>query len=574
MAIRYNYDAINDEILSHKLSETIGRFCRLHNEGAGRKKCCCPFHHEKTPSFHLDDVKGLWHCFGCGEGGNVFTFIQKVKSCDFKQAVDELCEFFAIDRSKYIIKTEDEKAEDFRQKFIKTMDAVVEYYSNCLNNNNEALNYLISIRNLSEETLKEFNFGLANNDKQALIEFCSKDDIVEEDLLNCGIIKVSETDKSNKYLFFRDRIIIPIRNERGRVVAFGGRVYKNGDNGAKYLNSSENIFFKKKNILFNLNKAKKHLNAENNLIVVEGYMDAISLWQYGFKTAVAPLGTSITIEHLMKIFNYCKEPIFLFDSDEAGKKALVRACEMVFPMLKVGIIPRFCYLDGAKDVDEFLKKFSRDSLQERLQQADKIQDFIFKMKSSNYDLEDPNQKGIFQKEIFDLVALINDENLRRVFKEHFKKKFFFDKKGFNSNGVFKKSKVGFKKVNEVSPSKNDSLDFLEKQILSVLLTDDFLKKDEYFIENILTKLSKKNQNLFYKLQQENEGIRRSFIGRFSVNNNGLYNQNRIDDFLFALEIKKVEVSNLPQSIKTSEIQKLLDKKKEVILKSFKGYDEF
>ena len=246
---RRNYEALNDEILSHKLSETIGRFCRLQNEGAGRKKCRCPFHHEKTPSFHLDDNKGLWHCFGCGEGGNVFTFLQKIRGYDFKQAVDELCEFFSIDKSKYIAITDSYNANEKGLTFYQITDVVARYYQECLAMNEEAYSYLRDIRCINNDILKEFCFGVAENDYEGLISYCAKNGVSVDDLILCGIVKQDEQNKDKKWLFFRDRIIIPIRNEQGKIVAFGGRIYKHGDNGAKYLNSSENFFFQKRQLV-------------------------------------------------------------------------------------------------------------------------------------------------------------------------------------------------------------------------------------------------------------------------------------------------------------------------------------
>ena len=303
-------------------------------------RSCLFLHHEKTPSFHLDDNKGLWHCFGCGEGGNIFTFIQKIKGCDFPRAVDELCDIFGIDKRKYIIYQDEEEAEKSKN-FYQTMEIVAEFYKENLRQNQDALDYLHIVRGLSDKTLEGFGFGLADNDINKILQYCIGKGCCEQDLIKCGIIKEPENEdgfERRKYLFFRDRIMIPIHNSQGKIVAFGGRVYKAGDDGAKYLNSSENDYFKKGNILFNFNRAKRNLKKDNYLIIVEGYMDAIALYSHGFNTAIAPLGTSITEEHLNTILNYCDKPLFLFDSDNAGQKASMRACEMLFSMLNTGKI--------------------------------------------------------------------------------------------------------------------------------------------------------------------------------------------------------------------------------------------
>ena len=435
-----NYTALNDEILSHRLSDVIGRYCHLQNEGAGRKKCRCPFHHEKTPSFHLDDNKGLWHCFGCGEGGNIFTFIQKIKGCDFPRAVDELCDIFGIDKKKYIVYQDVEEVEKSKN-FYQTMEIVAEFYKENLQNNQEALDYLHIIRGLDNNILEEFGFGLADNDINKILDFCKNRGANEQNLIDCGIIKESQNsmEENKKYLFFRDRIIIPIHNAQGKIVAFGGRIYKSGDENAKYLNSSENWYFKKGNLLFNFNRAKKHLNKDNYLIIVEGYMDAIALYSHGFTTAIAPLGTSITENHLKTILSYSQQPVFLFDSDNAGQKASMRACDMLFSFIKVGVLPKFCTLSGAKDADEFLKKYTKQDLEEQLQNALNINTFLFENKAKNFTLTDPNQIAILQKEIFETNRKITDDILRENYKIFFTEK-LNEIKEKNKNNLWKKSK--------------------------------------------------------------------------------------------------------------------------------------
>ena len=257
-----------------------------------------------------------------------------------------------------------------------------------------------SVDQLATMFCKEQKLGLVKNNIAELISYCKKNNIEEKDIINTGVIKNKHTASSfddDKYLFFRNRIMIPIHNTNGKIVAFGGRIYKNDDKTAKYLNSSENDFFKKGQILFNLHRAKMNLNKDNSLIVVEGYMDTITLWQNAFKTAIAPLGTSITETHLKTIINFCKTPIFIFDSDIAGQKAAIRCCEMLFPILQTGIIPKFLTLQSAKDCDEFLNKFSKESLKRQIDNAIEINEFLFQQKIKKYNVKNPNQKAQFQK---------------------------------------------------------------------------------------------------------------------------------------------------------------------------------
>ena len=585
---KYNYDALNNEILSHRLSDVVGKFVHLKNEGAGRKKCCCPFHHEKTPSFHLDDNKGLWHCFGCGEGGNIFTFIQKIKNYDFPQAVDELCEIFSIDKSKYISIQSEEDVEKTKG-FYQTMDNIKNYYQESLLNNQDALDYLLNIRELDRDTLEEFGFGLADDDLNKIINYCKIRDITTDMLVNCGILKENDyfdiDDNGEKirqkYLFFKNRIMIPIHNQQGKVVAFGGRIYKTNDDGAKYLNSSENWYFKKGNLLFNFNRAKKHLNKDNYLIIVEGYMDAITLWQHGIHTAIAPLGTSITDFHLKTIFSYCQNPIFVFDSDNAGQKASIRACEMIFSMIKVGIVPKFCTLKGAKDVDEFLKKYTKQDLMEQLENSPEIQKFLFENKAKQFDLNNPNQVAVLQKELLELNNRMIDNILKENYKTYFQTEIkkinlkneennnkFYNIK--NKKNSIKKNTFNDNKKYQIPSINKDSLDFLEKKIIALLLSSKELFEEIEESDDMLSRFLPKNQQLLKNLIEKNEVLKTNFCKKYfpedvyqaitqaSIDFNKyktIFNNIKIQ-----WELTKIETSDLPPEIKMEERKKILKKK--------------
>ena len=594
MVSKYNYDELNNEILSHRLSDIVGKFVHLKREGAGRHKCCCPFHHEKTPSFHLDDYKGLWHCFGCGEGGNIFTFIQKIKNCDFPQAVDDLCEMCGIDKTKYITVQNAEEVEKTKN-FYQTMEIVAQYYKDNLLQNQEALDYLLNIRELQQETLEEFNFGLADDDINKLINYCKLRDISEEQLVNCGILKESdkfEIDNNgerikNRYLFFKNRIMIPIHNQQNKIVAFGGRIYKTNDDGAKYLNSGENWYFKKGNLLFNFNRVKKKLNKDNYVIIVEGYMDAIALWQNDIQTAIAPLGTSITDFHLKTIFSYCQQPVFLFDSDTAGQKASVRACEMIFSMIKVGIVPKFCTLKGAKDVDEFLKKYTKQELFEQLEQADEINKFIFKNKTKQFNLENPNQVAILQKTLLELTNKITDpvlkENYKNYFHNELKKITLNNEKNNNKLANKNNVKTNFKKTSfynfqdnqkyETPALNTDSVDFLEKKIIALFLSSKELLEDIDNNDNFLSRLSPKNQQLLTNLLEKEENLKKNFCNKYLkevLEHNNLMETNLnfykkiFENLSIQWELAKIDTSNLPNEIKLEERKKIIMKKKEML----------
>lgn len=580
---------IIEEIKSHKLSEVVSRFVNLQNEGAGRKKGRCPFHNEKTPSFHLDDRNGLYHCFGCNAGGDVFTFIQNLKQLDFSQAIDYLCDILNIDRQKYETKEIIQK-EHKNKTFYQAMEVVSKYYQECLHENQNAYDYLKTIREINNDTENEFIFGLADNDINKLISYCKIRDIDESLLKKCGIIRdgINANNENYKYLFFRDRIMIPIHNSQGKIVAFGGRIYKPNDNTAKYLNSSDNEYFKKGNILFNFHRAKQHTGKDKNginhpLIIVEGYMDAIALWQNGFKTAVAPLGTSITTNHLKMIFNYCSAPIFVFDGDDAGKRATMRACEMIFPMLITGVIPKFCSLQGAKDVDEFLKKYTANDLQNQFDKAKEINQFLLDAKLQKFDVKNPNDFSLLQKEVFSIVNTIPDDILKNNYKNFFQNEFnkisLNNKTTFNKNYNYKinfsKKKQDFRYQNAyANPNINDvGLDYIEKRIVAFLTKNKDLQDDFDVDENIVAKLSQKNQKLLTELSQKSEEQQCDFIQKYinetekKIENNN-NNKAILDNLTIQWELKKIEVSKLPFDVKNEERKKILEKKKKLLHEQF------
>ena len=569
-----NYEELVNEIKTFSISNVIGRYVKLKHSGSGKWLCLCPFHHEKTPSCNIDDREGFFKCFGCGEGGDVIKFIEKIKGCDFKQAIDYLCDILGIDKAKYIVKTTSKQQNiiDKQQVFVNTTKIVAEYYRNNLLSNKEAYSYVLNIRNLNEDTIKEFLIGFADNDVAGLLNFCKQNNVCEEDVISAGILRQSLKTEYNggKYLFFRDRIMIPIHNASGKIVAFGGRIFKANDNNAKYLNSPENDYFKKGSLLFNLNRAKKFLDRNNALIIVEGYMDVISLWQAGFKTAVAPLGTSITEKHLATILNICKTPIFVFDSDTAGQRASIRACEMLMPMLKTGILPRFCTLNGAKDVDEFLQKYSADSLRSQFDMADEINVFLFKSKLQQYDIKNPNQKAKLEKELNDCISKIDDDILKKNYKDFFRKTLwkvisadFGNKKQYvnstNSNFGFLQNKINTSKLN---------IDIIEKQIVACILNKQELMDNEDFIDNVLMKMNKKNRNIIDDLPNDKDRCE-IFLQKYLPNIN---NDEIVELFNSLLLVHKsflVSKANIGDAVKDAEKRKIIEKKKKMLEKQCK-----
>lgn len=550
-------DLITD-IKSYPISSIIGRYCHLTSCGTMKKKSRCPFHQEKTPSFYIDDANGFFKCFGCNEGGDVFTFIQKKHGCDFQQAIDIICSYLGIDKTKY--QKKDFLQTEKQNTFFETINVVNQYFIECLQKDKEAINYVSNIRNFSKETIKEFNIGLATNNINDLLKYCQQKGIREQDIFETGIIKqsIKNNNKNNNiYLFFRNRIIIPIHNSNNKIVAFGGRVYQPNDENAKYLNSSENDNFKKGQILFNLNRAKKNITKENQLIIVEGYMDVIALWQAGFKTGVAPLGTSITETHLKMILQYSKNPIFIFDSDVAGQKASIRACEMLFDLMQTGIVPKFLTLKGAKDCDEFLQKYSISSFKEQLKNSLEINEFIFDKITQKYNYNNPNEKAKLEKEIISIINKINDDILKQNYKNFIKDKLFklTNKTKYNYN-INNKEKVITS--NEKNIIKQTNLDFLEKKIIiSVLLEKSLL--EDLTESGIINRFSNNSQQFLSKMivEHNNKNIQQ-LCDKYDIHH--------IDKDIFSKlciqwEWEYEKRLDIDLNIKQQEKKRILEKKK-------------
>ena len=567
---------IVSEIKSRRISEVVSRFVVLQNAGGARRKGKCPFHREKTPSFYIDDNNGFFHCFGCGEGGDVISFIQKIKSCDFLQALDVLCDILAIDKKKF--EKKDIQAIKQQHSFYETMNIINDYYSISLCENEKAQSYLKNTRLLNDDTIKEFSIGVIDNDLNNFCKFLSNHDVKEEMLLKLGFVKYTLEKGTNvsdkKYLFFRNRIMIPIHDQSGRIVGFGGRIY-NTDEGAKYLNSPESDFFKKGSILFNFHRAKKCIDGDKPFIIVEGYMDVIALWQAGLKTAIAPLGTSITNDHLQKILNYCKTPVFIFDSDTAGVKASIRACEMLFSLLQTGFVPRFCTLNGAKDVDEFLKKYQVDSLKQQINLSVEINEFIFSAKMKKYNTKNPNDVAKLEKELLLLVDKIKDKILQKHYRLFFQKKIW----ELKFQAGFKKNKDDNKQHNKTSSFENGhtslkttNINDKERRILAFLfLNRDFLINDE-LNENIIPKFIKRNQKIFEDIATfdfENDSNGGEIIGSNYIEDiKKIQTNSAVEDIfknlIIGWELEYLKTSNIPENIKQKERKKILEKKENML----------
>ncbi len=351
-------------------------------KGGKDYQACCPFHNEKTPSFTVSREKQFYHCFGCGAHGSAISFLMEYDNLDFVEAIEELAQREGLEVPR---ETSGFEGPDYRPLYA-TMEQVANFYQQQLRQHPQAksaVDYLQQ-RGLSGEIAATFGIGFAPPGWDNLIKQMGQSKEGLEQLRTTGMISEPE---GKCYDRFRERIMFPIRNYRGQVIAFGGRILGSGE--PKYLNSPETPIFHKGRELYGLYEARKAVKTLKRLLVVEGYMDVVALAQFGIHYAVATLGTATTPEHLQRLFRTTSEVIFCFDGDNAGRKAGWKALSTALPMMQDGREVRFLFLPDGEDPDSMIRKEGMESFAERIEQATPLSSFLFDQLTEQVDMETP-----------------------------------------------------------------------------------------------------------------------------------------------------------------------------------------
>lgn len=331
-------------------------------------KACCPFHQEKTPSFNVNPQKQFYHCFGCGAHGDAITFIMEYEGLSFVEAVESLAAQFGVEVPRQKVSAKQQQQIKKAQDHYEVMQLAAKFYRHQLRDHpasEQAKDYLRE-RGLSSEIAKRFIIGFAPPGWGSLIPGLDADKCLTQQLVELGLLV--EKEPSKFYDRFRQRIMFPIRDGRGRVIAFGGRVLSDQDQ-PKYLNSPETPIFHKSHTLYGLYELRQSRQAFNNIIVVEGYMDVVALAQFGVHNAVATLGTATTLEHLNLLFKQTDEIVFCFDGDQAGLKAAWKALELSIPLMGQTRSVKFLFLAQGEDPDSTVRKEGKEGFQYRVDQA-------------------------------------------------------------------------------------------------------------------------------------------------------------------------------------------------------------
>ena len=404
--------AFIDDLLSRvDVVEVISR--RLTLKKTGRNYSArCPFHDEKTPSFSVNPDKQFFYCFGCGAGGNALSFVMDYDRLDFPAAVENLAQLAGVEVPREELSPQQAQRQARRKDVYALMESIAEHYRQQLRDHPEAqraVDYLRR-RGLSAATAREFDIGFAPPGWDNVLGKFARDEDSRQQLLDTGMLV--SNDEGRVYDRFRDRIMFPIRDNRGRVVGFGGRVL--GDEKPKYLNSPESDIFHKSRELYGLYRARQENRQLDQLLVVEGYMDVVALAQHGIHRAVATLGTASNSDHLRSAFRYCNELVFCFDGDDAGRKAARRAMENALPVMEDGRQIRFLFLPEGEDPDSIVQQRGGDGFLALVAKADSLEQYLFDSVSQDLDLDSMEGRASLSKRAVPLLQQLPDGVYREL----------------------------------------------------------------------------------------------------------------------------------------------------------------
>lgn len=518
--MRYSDEILNEVRENSDIVEVISQYVHLKRSGRNYFGLC-PFHNEKSPSFSVSPDKQIFHCFGCGVGGNVFTFISKIEGIGFKEAIENLADRAGIVLPKST-NNEDSRKEELKSKVYKVNNFTADYYHKRLYKpESKAGQEYVKQRKLTNETLESYNLGFSGNYDE-LYKILRKEGFNDEEILESGLVKKNE---HGQYVdFYRDRFMIPILDVRNRVIAFGGRVLGDAKR-FKYLNSPENIVYSKGKHLFGLNVAKRY--DHKKLLIVEGYMDAISLHQRGITNVVAALGTALTTNQGWLLRRNAEQVILGFDADGAGQNAIMRAMEV---MQNMGCDMRVLQMTGAKDPDEFIIKYGSARFQKLMNEAISLLEFRVKVLEQNLDLEVASDKVKFLNEIAKLIAKIDNTIEQEIYIEKLSKGYNISKEAI------------FGQVNKLQYSSRTQTNNLEKPKPVVIH-----KKETKVDNNVSEEIIKRENTIISILINNPENFQM------------IKEHMKIEDFKYDLNIKIVKALYEELEKEDSNISLVLDK---------------
>ena len=551
--MKYPKEYLNEIKLRLKVSQVVGKTVQLKKRGK-EFIGLSPFKNEKSPSFTVNDEKEFYHCFSSGEHGNIFDFLMKTKAIGFGEAVRSLAAEAGM--QPYRFSNFDQK-RDLR---FQTYKNIFNDYSNYFHqqlfnlNNKEALDYLLK-RSLTKNILEEFRLGYVpwqNNFYEELLKKYS-----EEEINLTGLYY--KNDKTGKFVDrFNSRVIFPINNITGDTIAFGGRVIRE-TKLAKYINSPETEFYKKGNIIFNLDKAKNTRSKTDEVLIVEGYMDVVSVYSNGVKNVVANSGTALTERQISLIWKFFSNPIICLDGDESGQKAALRIAEKLFPLINEKNKIYFSIMPDGNDPDDYIKQKGKNALLNLLKEKEIIQSFIWNYYISKLDENNPYEISKFEKEIKNLSYSIQDETLKKHVLENFLEKIKKLTPIQSSKRDYKYSQ--YKKKKDYQILKETKLLHQKRKDLSRIQIIEF--SILFIILNYLEIASKKMEDLLEIefLSEKNESLKKEITTYLIEGNDKEVINKKINDNYKKIIREINENSNIQIIIKNkneNEVVSLLD----------------
>ena len=554
--MKYPKEYLDEIKLRLKVSQVVGKTVQLKKRGK-EFIGLSPFKNEKTPSFTVNDEKEFYHCFSTGEHGNIFDFLMKTKSIGFGEAVKTLAAEAGMQPYRF---SNFDRKKDLRFKTYKNIfkDYSNHFYKKLLENNNlEALEYLYK-RGLKKEIIDEFKLGYVpwkNNFYEELLGKYSEDEINLTGLYY-------KSDKTGKYIDrFNSRIIFPVNNINGDTIAFGGRIIKNSKL-AKYINSPETEFYKKGSMIFNLDKAKNLRSETEDVLIVEGYMDVVSVYAAGIKNVISNSGTAITERQINLIWKFFSNPIICLDGDESGQKAALRIAERLFPLINENNKIYFSEMPDGKDPDDFIKENGKNSLLSLIKKKVIIQSFIWDHQLNKIDLNNPFEISKFEKNLKQLSYSIKDEIIKKYVLEDFLEKLRkltpiqASKKNYNYSSFKKKSDYRVLKETKILHKKKENLskiEIIEFSILYIILN---------YFELALKKLDELSSLEFHI--QKNEDLKNEIINAISESNENENIKIKIETIYKEIVREIHENSNIQIIIKNKNDQEVLELLDELI----------
>lgn len=408
--------AFLDEIKERvSVSSVVGRKIKLTKKGR-EFLGLCPFHHEKTPSFTVNDEKGFYHCFGCGAHGNVINFLTDCEKMPFLEAVEHLANLAGL---KMPERNRQDPVLDNKYKMLLDImeKACLFFQKNLFSETGAHAREYLKSRGITGTIAKQFRLGYAPSGSK-LVDFFKSQNIPFEPLKELGLIAPNQG-REGFHDYFYDRVMFPILDKRKRVIGFGGRLMHKGE--PKYLNSPDTALFHKGEQLYAIPNAIETIRKSNSALIVEGYMDVIALHSAGFTSAVAPLGTAFTENQLQLLWKECDEPIICFDGDKAGRKASSRALMRALPLLSAGKSLQFIFLPDPFDPDDMIRKKSPEAFQDAIKNAKSLFYAFWNMLLENRSVDTPERKAKLEQEAIDLIEKIKDERIKSYYLKAIKK---------------------------------------------------------------------------------------------------------------------------------------------------------